>query len=69
MMWQFRLNRLGSAAVYINELGKGKNTIDNFLSRMIVEEAMITSNAYTALYLSEMKVQLLLRYFLVVNYC
>jgi len=52
-MWQFRLNRLGNAAYFIQNLGisEGDFPPNECMARVLVEEAMITNNGFTARYL------------------
>ena len=50
-MWQFRLLRLDSAAYYIDKLDSIDMRLNQCMARILVEEAMVTSNAYTAHYL------------------
>ena len=52
-MWQFRVRRLDSAAYYQQDLGFSNEVVesDEVLAKMMVEEAMITVNAFTAQYL------------------
>jgi len=57
-MWQFRLNRLGNAAYFIEKLGidEGDWSPNECLARTLIKEAMITNNAFTALYLKHKNV-------------
>ena len=52
-MWQFRLNRLRDAAYFFQNLGFSEGDISptECMARILVEEAMITNNAFTACYL------------------
>ena len=61
-MWQFRLNRLHDAAYFIRNLGFSVGDISpsECMARILVEEAMITNNAFTARYLKHKNVSMFL---------
>ena len=57
-MWQFRVQRLDSAAYYVQQLGFSSEEVEcnKVLANMMVEEAMITVNAFTAQFLKKYEV-------------